>query len=165
MALIYSSSLLFLNKSPQPHWNKGFARSKPNGIFQIKIIMFLFSLSSLTASPRTASMQSFTDSESVRGLHHWVWLRIHATWREATPVLLRTDHLYLLLLIHRVAVHFDSSSIWAHGICSIEVWAMCDAVPSQMVFFTDCDSLVADQTYLLWSHITKYILHSLTLIK
>ena len=36
---------------------------------------------------------------------------------------------------------------------------------SHMVFFSYCDGLVADQTHGLWSHITKYILHSPPLIE
>ena len=68
--------------------------------------------------------------------------------REATVLLLLQTgpgrYSYPLLVIHREALHCD--------LTLNEVRVIRDAVPSQIVF---CDSLIADQTYGLWSHITE----------
>jgi len=52
---------------------------------------------------------------------------------------------------------FASTSVWTHRvICSVEVWVIRAAEPSQSVFYCHGDSLVAGQTDGLWFHITKY---------
>ena len=79
--------------------------------------------------------------------------RIHAAWSEAMILHSCCVHdLYPRLIIQSEPLHFDSKSIRALWISSLEVEWCC---APQIVLLCYCDCLVADQTFGLWTQFTK----------